>query len=154
MADYGFLVPTGGGEDIPLKKNRIVVGRRETCDVVLRFPNVSGSHCELCVVEGYWFIKDLGSSNGTKVNGSRISEQRVAPGDKISIAKHVFEIAYEPLKLGATTMMIETVQPADPFSRSLLDVAGLETKHSEPKTKQVTDSKKIDGQSVSRKNHR
>ncbi|RLS62670.1 MAG: FHA domain-containing protein [Planctomycetota bacterium] len=151
---YGELLPVGGGDPIPLLKTTLVIGRRESADIVLRFPNVSGSHCELCVVEGYWVIKDLGSSNGTKVNGSRISEQRVAPGDKIAIAKHVFEIAYEPLKLGATTMMIETVQPADPFSRSLLDVAGLETKRSEPKTKQVTDSKKIDGQSVSRKNHR
>lgn len=95
---YGELLPVGGGDPIPLLKTTLVIGRARAPDIVLRFPNVSGSHCELCVVEGYWFIKDLGSSNGTKVNGSRISEQRVAPGDKISIAKHVFEIAYEPLK--------------------------------------------------------
>jgi pSer/pThr/pTyr-binding forkhead associated (FHA) protein len=72
---YGELLPVGGGDPIPLLKTTLVIGRRESADIVLRFPNVSGSHCELCVVEGYWFIKDLGSSNGTKVNGSRISTQ-------------------------------------------------------------------------------
>ena len=67
MANYGFLVPTGGGEDIPLKKDRILIGRRDNCDIVLRFANVSGQHCRLTLEQGYWFIKDLDSRNGTKV---------------------------------------------------------------------------------------
>ena len=53
---YGELLPVGGGDPIPLLKTTLVIGRRESADIVLRFPNVSGSHCELCVVEGYWVI--------------------------------------------------------------------------------------------------
>ncbi|MFN4907266.1 MAG: FHA domain-containing protein [Planctomycetota bacterium] len=102
MANMGFLVPTGGGEDIPLKKNRILVGRRETCDVVLRFPNVSGQHCRLTLELGYWFVKDLDSRNGTKDNGYRVSRKRLDPGVIISIAKHQYEVRYNPEELGAS----------------------------------------------------
>lgn len=125
---YGELQPVGGGDPIPLLKTMLVVGRRESSDIVLRFPNVSGSHCELSLVDGYWFVKDLGSSNGTKVNGSRISEQRLDPGDKLSVAKHEYELNYEPSKLGAKAEPTEKTVARDPFSRSLLATAGLESR--------------------------
>ncbi len=125
---YGELQPIGGGDPIPLLKPTLVVGRRESSDIVLRFPNVSGSHCELSLVDGYWFVKDLGSSNGTKVNGSRVSEQRLDPGDKLSVAKHEYELAYEPAQLGAKATPPEETVARDPFSRSLLATAGLESR--------------------------
>lgn len=123
----GELQPVGGGDPIPLLQPMLTVGRRESCDIVLRFPNVSGTHCELSLVEGYWHVKDLGSSNGTKVNGSRVSEQRLDPGDKLSVAKHEYEIFYEPAKLGATGTPSAKPAQRDPFSRSLLETAGLES---------------------------
>ncbi len=101
MADYGILVPTGGGDDIPLKKDRILVGRRENCDIVLRFPNVSSQHCRLTLEQGYWFVKDLDSRNGTKVNGVRVTRKRVDPNSQITIAKHQYTIQYDPELLGA-----------------------------------------------------
>ncbi|GAB5406535.1 MAG: FHA domain-containing protein [Aureliella sp.] len=101
MPDYGQLVPTGGGDNIELKKERLIIGRRESCDIVLRFSNVSGQHARLSLEEGYWFLKDLGSRNGTKVNGYRISRKRLDPGAAISIAKHNYTIDYTPEELGA-----------------------------------------------------
>ena len=44
---FGELIPVGGGDPIPLMKEQLVIGRREKCDIVLRFANVSGEHCEL-----------------------------------------------------------------------------------------------------------
>ena len=44
MQHFGELVPVGGGDPIPLLKKTLLVGRRETCDVVLRFANVSSNH--------------------------------------------------------------------------------------------------------------
>ena len=123
---YGELLPVGGGDPIPLLKTLLSVGRRESCDIVLRFPNVSGNHCELSLIEGYWFVKDLGSSNGTKVNGARVSEQRLEPGDKLSVAKHVFELSYDPARFGA--MPLQAPLPSqgnDFFGKSLLERAGL-----------------------------
>jgi predicted component of type VI protein secretion system len=123
----GELQPVGGGDPIPLLRPLLTVGRRESCDIVLRFPNVSGAHCELTLVEGYWHVKDLGSSNGTKVNGTRVNEQRLDPGDKLSVARHHYEITYEPSKLGATGEAGAKPAQRDPFSRSLLETAGLES---------------------------
>jgi adenylate cyclase len=51
---YGELIPQGGGDPIPLLKKQLLVGRRESCDIVLRFANVSAHHCQLFVNGGYW----------------------------------------------------------------------------------------------------
>ncbi|NDC64450.1 MAG: FHA domain-containing protein [Planctomycetia bacterium] len=124
----GELQPIGGGDPIPLMKPVLTVGRRESCDIVLRFPNVSGSHCELSLENGYWFVKDLGSSNGTKVNGVRVKRQRLDPGDKLAVARHKYEVCYEPSKLGATALPADKAAQQDVFSRSLLATAGLESR--------------------------
>ncbi len=125
---YGELIPQGGGDPIPLLKPVLVVGRRESADIVLRFPNVSGSHCELSLVDGYWFVKDLASSNGTKVNGVRVSEKRLDPGDRLSVARNHYEIAYEPSKLGAVSAPADHQASLNPWGKSLLESAGLESR--------------------------
>ncbi len=68
---FGELLPLGGGDPIPLLKKQLLVGRRESCDIVLRFANVSAHHCQLMVSNGYWYVKDMGSRNGIKVNDVR-----------------------------------------------------------------------------------
>ena len=99
---YGELIPFGGGDPIPLVKPTLLVGRRESCDIVLRFGNVSAHHCEMVLEKGYWFIRDLNSRNGTKVNGLRVTaKKRIDPGDRLAIAKHTYEVRYSPAELGA-----------------------------------------------------
>ncbi|MFM8734745.1 MAG: FHA domain-containing protein [Pirellulales bacterium] len=131
---YGELLPIGGGDPIPLLKTTLTVGRRESADIVLRFPNVSGAHCELTLTDGYWTVKDLRSSNGTKVNGTRVTDQQqLQPGDKLSIAKHEYEISYEPARLGASAAPEEATPTDAIFSRSLLEAAGLEVRPAPPR---------------------
>ena len=96
MSDFGKLVPQGGGEVIPLRRERLTIGRRESCDICLRLPNVSALHCELVFKGGYWTIRDLNSTNGIKVNGVRVIEAVLYPEDQISIAKRVYTIKYTP----------------------------------------------------------
>ncbi len=140
MADYGFLVPSGGGEDIPLRKERILIGRRENCDIVLRFQNVSGQHCRLMLEQGYWFVKDLDSRNGTKVNGYRVARKRLDPGVILSIAKHSYEIRYDPEKLGATGPPPADDDQIDLTLRSsLMERAGIERRGSDDKGKNKAD---------------
>src|SRR5262245_10074633 len=126
---YGELMPVGGGDPIPLLKTDLLVGRRESCDICLRFANVSAHHCQLTCKGGYWYIKDLNSRNGTKVNGRRIVQKRIDPGDTVSVAKHSYELMYSPAELGA-------IGPPPPeaseqevdeiMGRSLLERAGLD----------------------------
>jgi predicted component of type VI protein secretion system len=101
MPIYGELSPISGGDPIPLLKPRLMVGRRESCDVVLRFPNISSHHCLLTLDSGYWYIQDQNSTNGIKVNGARCQRKRIDPGDKVTIAKHTYTIEYSPMELGA-----------------------------------------------------
>ncbi len=123
---YGELFPMGGGDLIPLLKRSLLVGRRESCDIVLRFSNVSAHHCQLTVVAGYWHVRDLKSRNGVKVNGVRVVEKRIDPGDILSIAKHKYEVKYSPVELGAVGPPPPDTSEADTFGSSLLERAGLE----------------------------
>src|SRR5215468_3558152 len=124
---YGELVPIGGGDNIPLLRPTLTVGRRESCDIVLRFSNVSGQHCQLTMEGGYWFVQDMNSQNGTKVNGSRIVRKRLDPGDLLSMAKHKYTIKYSPADNGATgPPPSDEADLESVLSKSLLDRAGLQ----------------------------
>ena len=123
----GELVPTGGGDNIVLKKEKLVIGRRENCDIVLRFNNVSGQHARMTLEQGYWFLKDLGSRNGTKVDGRRISRKRLDPGAEISFAKHKYVMEYNPEDLGAFgPPPPDDDQIEEVLRRGLMDRAGLQ----------------------------
>ena len=90
----GALIPVGGGDAIPLIRQVLTVGRRSSCDICLHFPNVSGNHCELTWADGCWIISDLDSTNGIKVNGSRVKKKALRPDDTIMIGKRQFKIEY------------------------------------------------------------
>jgi adenylate cyclase len=122
---FGELLPVGGGDPIPLLKKSLLVGRRESCDIVLRFSNVSAHHCQLTLTGGYWYVKDLKSRNGVKVNGSRVEEKRLDPGDSLAIARHTYDVQYSPVDLGAVGPPPAEDLPADFMQQSLLERAGL-----------------------------
>lgn len=115
----GELVPCGGGDTIPLVRPKMLVGRRRNCDIKLTFQNVSSQHCLLQMINGYWFVQDLRSTNGIKVNGMRCDSKWLLPGDELSIAKHRYEVAYEP------DASAPPPEEEDPFALSLLEKAGL-----------------------------
>lgn len=120
----GELNPCGGGDVIALTEERMVVGRRSNCDITLRFNNVSNQHCELEFRSGYWFAKDLGSSNGTQVNGIEldIEPKCVLPGDEIMFATHAYHINYS---VDADAKLPEE---ENPLEMSLMEKAGLQSR--------------------------
>jgi hypothetical protein len=68
-----------------LSGERVMIGRSRECDVVVSDPNVSRRHIELRRGERGWAAVDLGSTNGMKVNGRRLSHAELEPGDRITI---------------------------------------------------------------------
>ena len=121
----GELVPVGGGDNIPLLRPTMTVGRRESCDVPLPFPNISGVHCELTFKDGYWSIKDLNSTNGVKVNGLRVQARPLKPGDEIGIAKRRFTIQYALTPEAQHELETLLTEDENIFGKSLLEKAGL-----------------------------
>jgi hypothetical protein len=64
-----------------LEQARLVIGRSSGCQLVLTDDTVSRRHAELFTEEGRWLLRDLDSSNGTWLNGRRVVEAEVRPGD-------------------------------------------------------------------------
>ncbi len=127
---HGVLIPLGGGDPIPLpdpkRKKQLLIGRRESCDIVLRFANVSAHHCQLMNEGGYWYVRDLQSRNGIKINEVRIQEQRrIDPGDVLSVAKHKYRVEYDPVELGAVGPPPANNLSQEVMRESLLSRAGL-----------------------------
>ena len=74
------------GRAIILGSNGAVLGRSRDCDVVIDDENVSRKHAEVRPSGGAWIVRDLGSTNGVKVNGRKISgAQSLRPGDAIEM---------------------------------------------------------------------
>jgi adenylate cyclase len=119
---HGELQPIGGGDAIPLIREMLTIGRRESCDICMRFPNISGIHAQLQFRGGYWYIRDMNSTNGVKVNGVRIQEKLLHPRDEVIIGKRKYTILYEP----PNRSNLDEVAEEDVMSQSLLEKAGLE----------------------------
>ena len=74
------------GRAISIKRNRLLIGRAEECDVRPLSEDVSRRHCEVLVGPAEAWIQDLGSRNGSFVNGARITEKtRLKDGDIIRV---------------------------------------------------------------------
>ncbi|MFO0845175.1 MAG: FHA domain-containing protein [Gemmataceae bacterium] len=119
----GELVPSGGGDIIPLIREKLTMGRRDSCDIPLRYPNISGVHAELNFRNGYWYVKDCNSTNGVKVNGVRVQEKMLHPKDRITIGKRDYFIRYE-LPSDMVGKLEESAEE-DVMATSLLEKAGL-----------------------------
>lgn len=66
----------------------LVIGRDpECCDIVLEHPTVSRRHVQLHHRDGAWVLQDLGSTNGTAINGERVRRCRLEPGDRVTLGR-------------------------------------------------------------------
>ena len=121
-----ILEPADGkGLKIPLDKGIVFIGRHPDCDVVItRSRMISRKHCAIVQVNDALVIRDLGSTNGVKVNGERTLRRPLRPGDEISIANHKYTIQYQ-LPVGSTFEDV-FAEEEDVFGQSLMEKAGLE----------------------------
>lgn len=75
----------GRGEAIELAGESVIVGRQTTRGVQIEHPTVSREHARFFVRDGVWQIADLNSSNGTFVNGARVTKATLKPGDLVKL---------------------------------------------------------------------
>lgn len=91
------LIPLDGGQPILLTKDVTLVGRKSRlCDLIVERGSVSKLHCLIVKTDGLLFIRDLGSTNGTKVNGQRVTRGALLPGDELAFAGAKFRIDLGP----------------------------------------------------------
>lgn len=90
------LLPLDGSPPITIDKDLVVIGRKEDCDVRLEHKSVSKMHCVLVKTDGLLLLRDLGSTNGTRVNGTRVRRAALLPNDQLCIAHYKFRVHLGP----------------------------------------------------------
>ena len=93
--DFQLLIVRGRGSSSTVKLGAgvTVVGRHDDCQLRIKSSQVSRKHCEIFEKKGLLLVKDLGSSNGTFVNGKKIDGQRVLEiGDELTVGQVTFKV--------------------------------------------------------------
>jgi pSer/pThr/pTyr-binding forkhead associated (FHA) protein len=88
------LLPLDGGPVVEVVKDLTLVGRKEECDLRLDHKSVSKMHCVLVKSDGLLLLRDLGSTNGTRVNGHRVRRAALLPNDELTIAGYKFRVQF------------------------------------------------------------
>ena len=87
------LIPRNGGPAITLTSSITVVGRSSRLWVlVIDHSSISTQHCMLVKTDGLVYVRDLGSTNGTRVNGQRVIRGALLPGDLLSFASIAYHV--------------------------------------------------------------
>jgi hypothetical protein len=87
---YSFVAIDNPRQRILLTKESTLVGRNPACDVTLDHGSISRQHCLMQITDRGLHVKDLGTTNGTKVNGVSITESYINPGDQLTMGHLVF----------------------------------------------------------------
>jgi hypothetical protein len=121
--------------DLPLKRERVTIGRRADNDVCLPNLAVSGEHAAVVTILADSFLEDLGSTNGTLVNGAPIAKHLLRDGDRIDIGRHMLVYCVDDDTVLAADFVRgamrsaagdlgERVEAAKPFVRAARDASG------------------------------
>ncbi len=113
------LIPLDGSPPITITQDVSVVGRkRGLCDIMVDHTSVSKIHCIIAKTDGLLFFRDLGSTNGTKVNGQRVSRGALLPGDELYFASVRYRVHLGPGQPDVVsphehTEMLTAIKPPD-----------------------------------------
>jgi len=89
------LVSLNDGPSILLDKPIILIGRHPECDIQIDSRKISRRHCCVAQVNDYLVVRDLGSTNGVRINGVRVLEGRLKPGDELTIGGSRYRVSWE-----------------------------------------------------------
>ena len=107
--DAALIVVAGGaeGSEFGIEREHLTMGRGPGVDLPFDDSSMSRQHAAIEFSNEGFSIRDLGSTNGTRVNGSEIQGAELKHGDRIEIGEHAFQLIIEKRKRGPKTYVIE-----------------------------------------------
>jgi len=94
------LVALTDGPSILLDKPILLLGRHAECDIQLNSRKVSRRHCCIAQVNDYLVVRDLGSTNGIRVNGIRVLEGKLNPDDELTVGNFRYRVTWDDKPVG------------------------------------------------------
>jgi predicted component of type VI protein secretion system len=89
------LVSLGDGPSILLDKPILLIGRDPECDIQIDSRKISRRHCCIAQVNDYLVVRDLGSTNGIRINGMRVQEGNLKANDELTIGGNRYRISWD-----------------------------------------------------------
>jgi Nif-specific regulatory protein len=111
------------GEVLPLHSGEVTLGRDPASEICLADRSLSRTHCVLAQEGERWVIRDLGSANGTFVNGVQVRQQTLREGDQIRAGESVFLLFLKPYEPDPAGIEIIAATPSETTSRLRLEDA-------------------------------
>ncbi len=114
------------GTHFLIRETKQRLGRDSHCEIHLEDSEASRTHAEIDFVNGQYLLRDLGSSNGTFVNGKRITEHTLCVGDRVQIGKRLmlFRLSFRPF--GPADNDVDIVQNASGDSSQIVGRVDIE----------------------------
>src|SRR5271165_4374400 len=116
------LLALTDGPSILLDKPILLLGRHQECDIQLVSRKVSRRHCCIAQVADHLVVRDLGSTNGIRINGVKVLEGNLKPGDELMIGNYRYSVRWEAVVRNAavprrrSTEVRKELAPPRPFS--------------------------------------
>jgi predicted component of type VI protein secretion system len=89
------LVALNGGPNILIDKPILLLGRHPECDIQIESRKISRRHCCIAQVDDYLVVRDLDSTNGICINGVRVLEGKLHPGDELTVGSTRYRVSWE-----------------------------------------------------------
>lgn len=119
--------PTNSYQLDQLQAEQIRIGRDISCEICIIDPQISRIHCQLVKVDNQWSVKDLGSRNGTIINGIKITRASLHHLDLLMLGNVLIRVLEQPTEPQADTTKIKEVAPIYPIDQKWKIVRHFET---------------------------
>ncbi len=114
------LIPLDKGPSILLDRPILLIGRHSECDIQLESSRISRRHCCIAEINLTLIVRDLDSTNGIRINGGRVKEGRLRPGDELTIGNLRYRVRWDSMIMklpqsveGAAAAGVRQPIPAD-----------------------------------------
>ncbi|MEI7766381.1 MAG: FHA domain-containing protein [Phycisphaerae bacterium] len=123
----------GQRRELVIRHSNMLIGRHTDCHLQIPLAQVSRKHCQVLVDDESVSVKDLGSSNGTFVNGSRVQAAELQPGDQLVVGPVIFTVVIDgkpeeisPIRTIIEEQSVEPITHSDDETGNTVDVEATE----------------------------